>query len=55
MTQLQIKNLSVSFGGQEILHDVNLSVEQKELIAVLGASGAGKSTLLRLIAGFEAP
>ena len=55
MTQLQIKNLSVNFGGQEILHDVNLSVEQKELIAVLGASGAGKSTLLRLIAGFEAP
>jgi iron(III) transport system ATP-binding protein len=55
MTQLEIKNLSVSFGGQEILHDVNLSVEQKELIAVLGSSGAGKSTLLRLIAGFEAP
>jgi iron(III) transport system ATP-binding protein len=55
MTQLQIKNLSVSFGGQEILRDVNLSLEQKELIAVLGASGAGKSTLLRLIAGFEAP
>jgi iron(III) transport system ATP-binding protein len=55
MTQLQIKNLSVSFGGQEILHDVNLSVAQKELIAVLGSSGAGKSTLLRLIAGFETP
>jgi iron(III) transport system ATP-binding protein len=55
MTQLEIKHLSVSFGGQEILHDVNLSVEQKELIAVLVSSGAGKSTLLRLIAGFEAP
>ena len=55
MTQLQIKNLSVQFGGQQILHDVNLAVEQKELIAVLGSSGAGKSTLLRLIAGFEAP
>ena len=55
MTQLEIKNLSVSFGGEEILNDVNLSVEQKELIAVLGSSGAGKSTLLRLIAGFEAP
>ncbi len=55
MTQLQIKNLSVQFGGQQILHDVNLAVVQKELIAVLGSSGAGKSTLLRLIAGFEAP
>ena len=55
MTQLEIKNLAVSFGGQQILHDVNLAIEQKELIAVLGSSGAGKSTLLRLIAGFEAP
>jgi len=55
MTQLEIKNLSVSFGEQEILRDVNLAIEQKELIAVLGSSGAGKSTLLRLIAGFEAP
>ena len=55
MTQLEIKNLSVSFGKDEILRDVNLSVEQKELIAVLGSSGAGKSTLLRLIAGFEVP
>jgi iron(III) transport system ATP-binding protein len=55
MTQLQIKNLSVSFGGQQILHDVNLAIEKNELLAVLGSSGAGKSTLLRLIAGFEAP
>ena len=55
MTQLEIKNLSVSFGEQEILRDVNLAIEQKELIAVLGSSGAGKSTLLRLIAGFERP
>jgi iron(III) transport system ATP-binding protein len=55
MTQLQIKNLSVSFGGQQILHEVNLAIEKNELLAVLGSSGAGKSTLLRLIAGFEAP
>ena len=55
MTQLEIKNLSISFGKDEILRDVNLAVEQKELIAVLGSSGAGKSTLLRLIAGFEVP
>jgi ABC-type sugar transport system ATPase subunit len=34
MTQLEIRNLSVSFGGQQILHDVNLAIEQKELIAL---------------------
>jgi iron(III) transport system ATP-binding protein len=55
MTLLSIKNLSVKFGEQEILHDVNLAVENKELLAILGSSGAGKSTLLRLIAGFETP
>ncbi|MEY4327425.1 MAG: hypothetical protein RIR71_95 [Actinomycetota bacterium] len=55
MTLLSIKNLSVKFGEQEILHDLNLEVEQNELLAILGSSGAGKSTLLRLIAGFEIP
>ena len=55
MTLLSIKNLSVKFGEQEILHDVNLEVNPQELVAILGSSGAGKSTLLRLIAGFESP
>ncbi len=55
MTLLSIKNLAVKFGDQEILHDLNLEVEQNELLAILGSSGAGKSTLLRLIAGFETP
>ncbi len=55
MTLLSIKNLAVKFGEQEILHDLNLEVEQNELLAILGSSGAGKSTLLRLIAGFETP
>ncbi len=55
MTLLSIKNLSVKFGDQEILREVNLEVESQELVAILGSSGAGKSTLLRLIAGFETP
>jgi len=52
---LEIKNLSLSYGNQAVLTDLNLEAEQGQLTAVLGASGAGKSTLLRLIAGFEAP
>jgi len=55
MPLLEIKNLDVSFDGQEILHQVNLQVMPQELLAILGSSGAGKSTLLRLIAGFEKP
>jgi len=52
---LEIKNLSLSYGNQAVLTDLNLEAEHGQLTAVLGASGAGKSTLLRLIAGFEAP
>lgn len=55
MTLLSIRKLSVAFGDQEILHDLNLEVSEGELLAILGSSGAGKSTLLRLIAGFETP
>ncbi len=45
----------VSFGyhdGQEILHDVTLSVPQKGMTALVGPSGSGKSTLAKLMAGF---
>lgn len=52
---LEIRNLSLSYGSQAVLTELNLEAEQGQLTAVLGASGAGKSTLLRLIAGFEAP
>jgi iron(III) transport system ATP-binding protein len=52
---MQIKNLSLNYGEQIVLNNLNLDANQGELTAVLGASGAGKSTLLRLIAGFESP
>lgn len=52
---LQIKDLSLSYGDQVVLSELNLEANKGELTAVLGASGAGKSTLLRLIAGFETP
>src|SRR5262249_8781832 len=37
------------------LDDVSLSVEEREIVTLVGASGCGKSTLLNLIAGFETP
>jgi iron(III) transport system ATP-binding protein len=42
-----------SFGATKVLTDIDLSVPEGSITAVLGASGSGKTTLLRLIAGFE--
>lgn len=48
---LRVENLSVALGGQKILKNVDLRLEDGELLALLGASGCGKSTLLKSIAG----
>ncbi len=52
---LRIERLHKSFGENEVLHGVDLSVETGETIVILGASGSGKSTLLRCINFMETP
>lgn len=54
-TLIILENISQSFGGVEVLHDIHLSIQNRELLTFLGPSGCGKTTLLRLIAGFESP
>ncbi|WES36615.1 amino acid ABC transporter ATP-binding protein [Ruminiclostridium papyrosolvens DSM 2782] len=46
---LEVKNLHKSFGKHEILKGINLSVEEGEVVVIIGPSGSGKSTLLRCI------
>ena len=55
MTQniLKIENLSLSFKDQEVLKNINVSLDLGERVSILGESGSGKSSLLRCIAGFE--
>lgn len=53
MTILAIKNIHKSFGALKVLDEVNLSVEQGQVLAIVGPSGSGKSTLLRVINGLE--
>ncbi|MGN7455947.1 ABC transporter ATP-binding protein [Paenibacillus pasadenensis] len=52
---LEIKQVGKSYGKQEVLGSVDLSVQTGEIISVLGPSGCGKSTLLQLIAGLQQP
>jgi ABC transport system ATP-binding/permease protein len=42
-------------GGREVLHEVSLSIEPGELVALVGGSGAGKTTLLEILAGLRTP
>ena len=46
---LEVRNLSVSIGGKEIVKDVSFSAEKSENISLIGANGAGKTTLLRAV------
>jgi nitrate/nitrite transport system ATP-binding protein len=59
MAFLELKNISKGFGPKtartEVLHDINLSVERGEFVAIVGYSGAGKTTLLSMIAGLARP
>lgn len=55
MAMLEAKSLSKSFGSRKVLNGLNLQIEEKEFVAVLGPSGSGKSTLLRLLAGIDQP
>jgi branched-chain amino acid transport system ATP-binding protein len=48
---LQVDGLTAGYGAAPVLHDVHLTVQPGEIVAVLGANGAGKTTLLRTLSG----
>ena len=53
MATVQLKNICKSYGNRKTVHDLNLTVEDKEFMVLVGPSGCGKSTSLRMIAGLE--
>jgi len=52
---IELKGISKRFGEVNAVADVNFSVKEGELVALLGPSGGGKTTVLRMIAGLEMP
>ena len=52
---LHVENLHVSYGGIRALKGVSLTVNEGEIVTIIGANGAGKSTLLNTVSGFLKP
>jgi multiple sugar transport system ATP-binding protein len=55
VSRISLAGVSKQFGSVQVLHDVDLEIENGELVVFVGPSGCGKSTLLRLIAGLDRP
>ena len=52
---INVKNLSVSFGNNIVLNNINLHLSKKESLVIIGKSGSGKSVLLRCLMGLLKP
>ncbi|MBO4163678.1 MULTISPECIES: ABC transporter ATP-binding protein [Micromonospora] len=53
MALLELDNVSVSYGRIEALHGISLTVNEGEVVALIGANGAGKTTTMRAISGIR--
>ncbi|OLP52864.1 sugar ABC transporter ATP-binding protein [Rhizobium rhizosphaerae] len=53
MARVELQDLRKSYAALEVLHGINVTIEDGEFLALVGPSGCGKSTLLRTIAGLE--
>ncbi len=50
---LKLKNVSVKYGGFTAVQNINIDVNEKEIVVLLGSNGAGKSTIFRTISGLN--
>jgi sulfonate transport system ATP-binding protein len=53
--RVSLRRVNRTFGTHTVLRDVDIEIEPREVVALLGSSGSGKSTLLRLVAGLDRP
>ena len=55
MNILEVKNITKSYNGKEIIKDISINLKEKEIVSLLGLSGVGKTTLFNIISGVESP
>jgi zinc transport system ATP-binding protein len=55
MAIIEIKDLDFAYNGEAVLKDLNLSIRQKDFVAIIGPNGGGKTTLLKLLLGLLTP
>ena len=55
MAMLDVKNLSISFGGLKAVDDFNITIEKGQLYGLIGPNGAGKTTIFNLLTGVYKP
>ncbi len=52
---IRFEHLTVGYGQRKLIADVDVSIDARRLVALIGRNGAGKSSLLRVVAGIDAP
>ena len=55
MDKLEVRNVSLAFGDNQVLRDVSIHLKEGELVCLLGVSGGGKTTLFNVISGLLRP
>ncbi len=50
---IEIKDLTMIYGGRAVLDHVNLNIEKGQIVGLLGENGSGKTSLLRILSGLE--
>lgn len=55
MNVIEYKNVSMTYGGNTVVDNFNLSIEKGEFVTIIGSSGCGKTTILKMVNGLILP